>query len=513
MGWDKGQSVEWVLDQDAQPVLQSQRPEPPGLTDTGPTPLLDRLQELIGCAQAAFGKLKGFQRSARHLLSQLVWPGRHTITGLVCCQNRQHQDWTADYRHYARGRAQPEAFFRVAQQCIEQHLAPGQPLVAALDDSLERKTGRKTYGVSYLRDPLSPPFHTNLVRGARLLQLSAAWPYGQGQARMIPIAFQLAPLPAKPSPKAEPPVWEAYKKARARANINVVASQRVSQFYQSRPPDQAVAHPLSLVVDGRLTNGTFLKGLPASVTLIGRVRKDSTLFHPPELSTGKGGRKRRYGARAPTPEALREDPAVPWTQVEVHFAGRWLTCSCKQLKPLLSKLNGGQKPVQLVVIASLNYYTPSGKHLCRKPAYLLCDEVHLPVEQVLQRYCWRWDIEVNLRDEKTPLGVGQAQVRSPRSTEQAPALAVAAYALLLIASLQTYGPEGQPEGIPLPKWRRSKPPRRATTNRLINQLRLELWADSIERRSFSGFPNNTSPEQKPQKWKPDLFPNVFYVAQ
>src|SRR5256886_3893472 len=50
-----------------------------------------------------------------------------------------------------------------------------------------------------LRDPMSPPFHVNFVRGLRVLQISAALPQGaKGVARLVPIDFQHAPLPPKP---------------------------------------------------------------------------------------------------------------------------------------------------------------------------------------------------------------------------------------------------------------------------------------------------------------------------
>ena len=47
-----------------------------------------------------FGSQDSFERSRRHMLSSLVGFGRHTITGLLRTQNRQQQDWTADYRFY-----------------------------------------------------------------------------------------------------------------------------------------------------------------------------------------------------------------------------------------------------------------------------------------------------------------------------------------------------------------------------------------------------------------------------
>ena len=84
---------------------------------------------------------------------------------------------------------------------VRESLIGAAPLVAAMDDTLLRKTGTKIQDVAYRRDPLSPPFHVNFVRGQRFLQVSAmlpACPEGPAAARAIPIRFQ----PAPPLPKA-----------------------------------------------------------------------------------------------------------------------------------------------------------------------------------------------------------------------------------------------------------------------------------------------------------------------
>ncbi|MBU0717952.1 MAG: hypothetical protein KJ749_06865, partial [Planctomycetes bacterium] len=57
----------------------------------------------------------------------------------------------------------------------------------------------------------------------------------------------------------------------------------------------------------------------------------------------------------------------------------------------------------------------------------ICTDPDLPLDQLLQHYIWRWEIEVNHRDEKQIIGVGEAQVRGARSVERQPAFAVACY--------------------------------------------------------------------------------------
>jgi hypothetical protein len=134
------------------------------------------------------------------LLAHLLAFGRHTISSMLRAQNRHHLDWSADYRFYSQDRFDEDAVFDQIRRQVQAHLPGNQPLVAAMDDSLLRKTGRKIHGVRYLRDPLGPPFQVNFVRGLRVLQLSAALPQGGGRARMIPIDFSMQsclPSPAR----------------------------------------------------------------------------------------------------------------------------------------------------------------------------------------------------------------------------------------------------------------------------------------------------------------------------
>ncbi len=124
---------------------------------------------------------------------------------------RAQQDWKADYRLYSRDRVKPEVLFSHVLSELEVNLPALTPLVAAIDDTLIRKTGVKIDGVGWKRDPLGPAFQTNLVRGQRYVQLSAAWPGADGQARMIPIDFTHAPTPPKPGKNATEDQVHRYK--------------------------------------------------------------------------------------------------------------------------------------------------------------------------------------------------------------------------------------------------------------------------------------------------------------
>ena len=122
---------------------------------------------------------------------------------------------------------------------------------------------------------------------------------------------------------------------------------------------------------------------------------------------------------------------------------------------MLWQNGAGRRPLRLLVVAPVPYRrTPRSRLSYRRPAYLLTTDRSTPAIQLLQVYLDRWEIEVNHREEKTTLGVGQAQLWSRKSVARQPALVVAAYSALLLASLEAYGATRNEAYRLLPKWRR-----------------------------------------------------------
>ena len=108
----------------------------------------------------------------------------------------------------------------------------------------------------------------------------------------------------------------------------------------------------------------------------------------------------------------------------------------------------------------------------RDPAFLFTTDLRSSATQLLQIYFDRWQIEVNHREEKDTLGIGQAQLWNVTSVPKQPVLAVASYSALLLASLQAFGAERGTAYAELPKWRRNT--RRPSCLDLITLLRKEM---------------------------------------
>jgi hypothetical protein len=427
---------------------------------------------------------KHLPRLVQHMISQLVCLGRHTITNLLTTGGRQFADWTADYRLYSQERIHCQDI--LTQVCKEvQALNAGQKrLITALDDSLLLKTGKKIPGVKYARDPMGPPFQVNFVRGQRVIQMSAAVTE-DGQSRMIPVIFNDASTPVKPSKQASQGIWERYKEDCKARRLSVLGVECIKAMRNQMDPE---CH-LWVTVDGSYTNRTVLNNLPEKTVLIGRIRSDAKLFYLPgdKANPIQSGRKRLYGKPAPTPEEIRNAESIPWQTVQAYASGKRHEFKVKTLKYLRWRGSGQKQTLQIMIIAPLRYrLTQGSKLLYRDPAYLICTDPEIPADSLLQAYIWRWGIETNFRDEKSLLGTGQAQVRNPASVKAVPQMMVAAYSLLLLAGIKQLGFTKLPlEDIP--KWQDPAKKRGASTNDLIKRLRLELWADAIASNNKNDF--------------------------
>lgn len=425
------------------------------------------------------------------------------------------QDWSAAYRLFSEPRFDVNRIFDVIRRACLSETPPEEPFVVAMDDSLLRKTGKKTPGVGWRRDPLGPPFHVNFIKAQRVLQISGGVPVGEvpGPVRMIPIDFRHVPTAKKPRKNAPEGEWAAYRQAQKELNINRQGALRLSAL-RKRMANDDPQRLLWAVVDGRFTNGTFLKALPERTVVIGRVRSDARFHHPATpAAIATRGRRLRYGELTPTPETLRQDETVPWQRIRVYAADKLHEVRVKTLGPILWRAAGADRPLRLVVIAPLGYRPRKGSRLLyREPAYLICTDPGAPLEKIVQAYVGRWDIEVNFRDEKQLIGVGEAQVRSAQSVQSAPALAVAAYSLLHLAGRRAFGKTDRPGDIPLPKWRHNAVRPRATTADWIRQLRHELWSLGLGAGNFSGFTCEGRHDMKPEKLLPDLASAVLYAV-
>jgi hypothetical protein len=429
--------------------------------------LLQAFLTLTQSWRTVFCQRRLLLRAQHQALGALLVLGRATLSRILWTNGREQCSWSADYFLHSRAKWDPQQLFApLLKEALR--YCRGPLIGVAVDDTRIRKTGRTIVQAAYHRDPLSPPFHTNLMFGLRFLQASLLLPLhrlGAFSARAIPIRFEEVSVVKKPGKRAAAAAHQQYRQDRKRFNL----SQRfVSSMAAIRAAlDCAGAQLKTLVIagDGSFCNRTVLNGLPERTQLISRTRKDARLCWP-ALDEGR----RIYGAMKFTPEQVRQDESIAWHTVKIFYGGKRRNVRYKQLSGLLWQQGARTRRLRLFVIAPTPYRKRKiGRWYYRQPAYLLSTELASPPRALLQIYFDRWQIEVNHREEKDTLGVGQAQLRNPAAVPRQPVLVVAAYSALLLAALKVFGPLRGPAFAALPRWRRNS--KRPSCLDLITLLR------------------------------------------
>ena len=435
------------------------------------------------------------------MLAHLLCTQRRTVTGLLNTLGRQQQDWTKAYRLY-REHVDNAAVFSPILDGVLELIKEGSALVIAVDDSHLRKTGLKVATAGWYRDPLGPPFHTNLMWSQRFIQLSAAVPdpTNPKRSRMIPIAIDMIPKLPKPAKDATKAELEHYEKIKALNSPGAHARRLLQRVREHLDASGSHAKRMMWVCgDGDYSNSTLLQHLPPRTVYIGRTRNDLNLHSVPNKPQRRSaGRPRSYGKQLPTPEVFRKDRTVPWAKLTICNGPKATTVRYKHIPQAKWHIAGEKAIVQVVVIAPLRYKKRKrGPWLYTKPAYLVCTSPDMPVDELIQAYFWRWGIEVNFKEEKQLFGAGQAQVRGASSVSAAPAVCIATYAALLLAGIRAYGFHSKPPSLDPPKWYARKRNMRVTSSDLIKQMHHELMLSATGNLSPLAFTRR--PGSSPEK--------------
>jgi len=404
-----------------------------------------------------FKQQRSAHRARRLLLSNLLCVGRHWLTRVLCATGRDQRDWSADYRFFSRSCWKAQDLFTPVVRRTLQYLKPGEPICIAGDETKIRRAGRKVCRSRWMKDPLSPPFQVNFIKGIRVVQFAVVLPLHRiagVAARSIPVLFEPVEVPAKPGRRASAAEDEAYRKAK---KANTMCDQTVEHIKTLRKlfDDQgAVARSILYTLDGGFCNAKIFKAFLERCWVLARCRKDAKLcFAAHDLAHPR----KKYADEKFTPESVRTDASRKWSKGTFFLGGAYRKLRYKEVRNVLWQRGAGLKPLRLIVLAPIPYQLSKHSKLnYRQPAFLLTDATAMSTCALIQCYLDRWQIEVNHRDEKQQMGVGDPQVWNDNSVDRLPAFIVASYAFLLLASLEAYGAKRTDEYLQPPLWRRRR---------------------------------------------------------
>jgi len=355
--------------------------------------LLATFLGLLSSWRTVFPQQRTYRRAVQHALGTLACLGRRCLSRVIWTNGGQQRSWSGDYFLYSRCRWDAQQLFvPILRQALS--WCPGRLVGMAVDDTRLRKTGRAIPGASYQRDPLSPPFHTNLMLGLRFLQTSLLLPLHRNAntaCRALPVRFEEVPVVKKPGKRAGPEDWKQFYEARKRQNLSAHFVQIMPVLRASLNQAGGADKKLVLAVDGSFCNRTVFAASVEGVALIARTRKDAVLCYP-----AAPGDRRVYGAAKFTPEQVRKDESIPWKNTKVFYGGKRRKIRYKEVPQVLWQGGAKRQRLRLFVIAATPYRKSQSRKLYyRDPAYLLTTMASGSAHALLQIYFDRWQIGVS----------------------------------------------------------------------------------------------------------------------
>ena len=438
--------------------------------------LLKNYITLIMAWTTYFVRTTTFCRCSLHAIASLTEGQRKTITHNIRILNKELEDFSSHYKLYSRDQWDPQNLFKPV--IMQSGLFDSEDYIQIVGDfTTIRKTGKHIPFTATCRDPMSPKYHPNLIWGMIFLQLSFIAPLYKTHglpARSLPIQWDVLPRLPKPRINDKEEKWTEYRNFQKENNRSDYFVKQLTQLRHSIDEAGWASKRLLVSLDGDFCNRKVLNAPRDRIDLLLRARKNIKLCYR-AIDEGR----RFYSSDKFTPEGIRQDEKIEWKSSQIFHGGEWRKVDYKEVKDVYWQTGAKRQPLRLIVVRPIPYRrTKKGKLLYRQPAYLITTDLLTDVEKLLQAYFDRWEIEVNHKEEKHILGVGQAQIRNENSIRKQTSLVVASYSILLLASISEGCIEEQANMKEESQWYKNS--KRPSCNSLRKKLLKEIQSSEID---------------------------------
>ena len=438
--------------------------------------LLETFLEIVSSWKSVFARPQTAKRAIRQALASVICLGRRTLTRIIWASGRENENLSSEYFLHSRDKWSIEKLFEpIAKEALG--YCRGKFVGVVGDDTSLAKTGSKIKQAFWHRDPMSPKFRINLRLGIRFLQLALVLPLYKTDeataARTIPILFQEATPVKRPRKgrKNYEEEMQKFREARKIHNLSRYALNAIDQARERLDTCGACDKTMIFLGDGAFCNRTIFSYKTERTELMVRARKDLKLCKQSQSP------KRFYDENTFTPFEVAKDDSIAWKQTRLIYGGKRRLVRYKEVSNIFWQSGAKKRPLRVFVVAPTSYrLRKTGRLRYRETSFFITTLVQGDSKQLLQLYFDRWQIEVNHREEKDTLGLGQAQLHNSNAVTRQPAFIVATYSALLLAALKVYGPNRTDHYLPLPRWRANAP--RPSCLDLINLLRKQIVENS-----------------------------------
>jgi hypothetical protein len=401
----------------------------------------------------------------RPALSKLAWlvqggilaPGRRTVCAALAACGRGHcPRFTTFHRFFNRDRWSALCLSHLLLVVlVAAFLTASEPLVILVDETVERRQGKRITYQSWFRDPVRSEGARKVpCRGIRwlcaCLLVQVPW-----STRPWALPFLVVPV------LAEKVCQRLGKQPRSHIGWTQVLLTRLERWFPGRP--------ILIVGDGNFMAIELVERCQAAsspTTLVTRMRLDQALYaFPKPKPKGRRGRQPKKGPRQQSPHERLTDGHTGWQWVPLSWYGKQRRVALATGVALWYTPRHDPVPIRWVLVRPL----PHDPHPF-KPAALASTNPRLSALEIVQRYLSRWNIEVTFAEIRAHLGFETQRHWSTRAIGRVTPCLFGLFSLVVLLAKRLH-----PEQLPgrETSWYRKE---EATFSDALAAVRWQLWS-------------------------------------
>jgi hypothetical protein len=371
------------------------------------------------------------------LTGSILAPGKRTVASALRAVGLDKEKRYCRY-HRVLNRAawSSREASRVLLGLLVEAFVPDGPLVVGVDETLERRQGKKIAPKGIYRDPVRSS-HTHFVKASGLrwicLTLLAPIPWAS-RVWALPFLSALAPS-------------ERYTKERGKRHKKLTewAWQLLLQVRRWQPKREIVA-----VADGGYASLELLdrcRRLSNPITFITRLRLDAALYEPaPPRRPAQRGRPRLKGERLPNLSVVAEDPSTGWKPIVVAnwYGKQKRTIEIVSQTAVWYSTGLPAVPLRWVLIGD-----PQEEF---KPQALLCTDLNAEPGQIMSWFVRRWQMEPAFQEVRQRLGFESQRHWSEMAVQRTAPAMLALFSVVTLLAHQYMTKSSAPDAARQTAW-------------------------------------------------------------
>jgi hypothetical protein len=327
----------------------------------------------------------------------ILTPGKRTVSAVLRIMGLSQAADFALYHHVlSQAHWDSRAVARKLLSLILERFLSDGPVIIGIDDTIERRWGKKIAARGIYRDPVrSSHGHFVKASGLRWLSFMAMVPLPFANRRWaLPFLTILAPS-------------QRYNETHHHRHKRLAdwARQGILQIKRWLPNRLIV-----IVADSTFAAIELIAAVRRHVCFVTRLRLDANLFEPPPpRRPGQRGRSPKKGRKLPKLAQVLANPATVWTSIMMSqwYGGKRCQLDFATATAIWYHHGLPPLPIRWVLVRD-----PAG---IRKPQAFLCTDLNATPAAILGWYVHRWSIETTFQETREHLGVETQRQWSDRA--------------------------------------------------------------------------------------------------